>query len=90
MTNKNKIFGLKKWGQIIKMSQIPSVQKLMQSLGAIIITKDMANKIMPFSNIGNFFHWQDERLKIAEERIKVLEQRLFDLEYKQKNSIKKK
>ena len=54
----------------------------MQNLGAIIITKEMSNKMVSFSNIGNFFYWQEERLKIAEERIKVLENRLYELQYK--------
>jgi hypothetical protein len=67
-----------------------SVQKLMQNLGAIIITKDMSNKIGPFSNIGQFFYLQEERLKIAEERIKILEHRLYEMDFKYEILCKKK
>lgn len=63
------------------MSNIPTVQKLMQSLGAIIVSKDLVNKIMPFSVIGDFFNWQEARIKILEERIKIAENRLNEIEY---------
>jgi hypothetical protein len=60
------------------MSLTPSVQKLMQSFTVIIssIPSHFTNKLSAITSIGDFFTWQEERLKTIEKRIKLLEDAL--------------
>lgn len=66
------------------MSKPPSVQKLMQSLGAIIISipSHFTNKLTAITTIGDFFNWQEERVRAIESKVVELERRTYNIEAK--------
>ena len=59
------------------MSLTPSVQKLMQNFSVIIVSipSHFTNKLNAITAIGDFFTWQEERLKTIERKIARLEER---------------
>jgi hypothetical protein len=66
------------------MTNPPSVQRLMQSLGVIIISipSHFTNKLTAITTIGDFFTFQEERLRNIEGKVVQLERRVNDLEVK--------
>ena len=70
--------------RIKKMINPPSVQRLMQSLSAIIVSipSHFTNKLSALTTIGDFFTWQEERMRNIEGKIVQLERRVNDVEVK--------
>jgi hypothetical protein len=66
------------------MTSPPTVQKLMQNLGAIIVSipSNFTNKLNAISTIGDFFTWQEERIRKIEGEIEDAKRRVYNIEVK--------